>query len=235
MAGVKASSSVLRDVALVLLAVVAVAAAAYVLTRNPQEPVARVAPPVTSASPAPSEEPSRAVDALLVGGPEDGALADALEDQLGWEVSASLVAGSGFIVGSGQSYVTRVPALLSAGEPDVVVLSAGTAEGEGVDLRRYGANVSFVLNAVREALPQARIILVGPVGADGFGGTRGQLTGVAARWGAFLVDPIGRRYVAADPALLEPDGSLGLRGRQAVARQIADELERVLPSNLVAS
>ena len=226
-----ASRSLLRDLALLLLALVTLAAAAYVLTRDPGAPVrADAAAPV---APGPQTTSEPAARALLVGAEGDLALAEALEEELGWQVTPSVVAGSGFIAGGDQSYVARVPELLQRAQADVVVLSTGTAEGEAVDLRRLGANVAFVLNAVREALPQARVVLVGPIATQSYGETRGHLATVAARWGAFLVDPIGRGYPTADPALLEPDGTLGLRGRQEVARLLTTDLARVLPVDLL--
>lgn len=228
----------LRDLALVLLALVTVAAAGYVLTRSPA--ASRLAGP--GVRPAVSPEPTPgAVQALFLGSdallsPDGPGLAQRLGGELGWDVQVSAVAGTGFTTGSqGQRYVDRVPALLRGSQPDVVVIVASAAATEEADGRRLGGNAQFVLGAIRTARPEADVVLVGPISAapDAAVAQRVILTGTAARFGAFLVDPVGGGYLAGRPELLTPTGALTSQGAALVADRLASDLRRVLPATIV--
>lgn len=233
----------LRDVALVLLAVVTVAAAAYVLTGSspaPVQPDPGPAAPSVQRTPAPEPEPED-VRALFLGGDlllgEPG-LAELVGNRLGWDVTVDAVPGSGYVAGDpGQRYSTRLTAALPGQEPDVVVLASSGMPTDADDARLFGGNVQLAVSTIRQALPDARIVLLGPVAADPEAAPvqREVLAAVAARFGAFYVDPTGRGYVAGRPELVNADGSLTAEGAQVVADRLAAELQAVLPATVLPS
>lgn len=239
--------SLLRDLALLLLAVVTVAAATYVLTRRPHAaaPAAdRLA--VASAQPTPSPErtPERdPVTALFLGGdlllsPPQADVARLTAEQLGWEATVAAAPGAGYVTGpAGGTLADRVPEAVADADADVVVLVSTASETGEADPPRFAGNVQFVVNAVGDALPEARVVVIGPIAPDpaALRLHRQVLTDVAGRFGAFFVDPTGRRYVGSEPGLLAPDGTLTPAGAQEVARRLAADLRIVLPSTLVPS
>lgn len=235
--------SLLRDVALVLLAVATVAAAAYLLLRDP----ARTAVPgervtaLAQPSAQPSVPPSAPVQALFVGGDllaGESGLADLIAQELDWDVTVDAVPGTGYVTGEdGQAYGERTLNALQAGAPQVVVLLSSTAEAELADPPIFGGTVQRLIAGVRRAAPDVRIVLVGPVLPDTDDAPRQRevLTQVAARFGAFFLDPTGRGYVEDRPDLLTEDGSLTAEGAEIVARRVAADLRVVLPPTLVPS
>jgi len=233
------SRSTLANVGLVMLVVVVGAGAFTVLTRTPEvASTPDVAEPFPSPTPTPSPSPTRAaVRALFIGADEVAApagLAQATAAELGWQVTANGVPGTGFASGPpGQSYVDRVPRVLESASADVVVIAAGRADA-AADGPRLGGNAQFVAAAVRDALPRARIILVGPVGVtpEAFQAQREVLTAVAARFGAFFVDPVGGRYLFEGP-LVDANGLPNAAGYQEFGRRLAGDLRRVLPRPLL--
>ena len=210
-------SSWLRDGLLVVLAAATVAGAGYVVTRDPSPPTSTVRQSLPSPTPSPS--PTTPPVSALVLGPDASAetVAAGLEADLDWSTTAQVLAGSGYNTGA-QTYADLVPALAAASTADVVVILSSTAASEEADPRRLGGNAQFVVAAVRDALPDSRIVLVGPTGDDpqAFTGQRTILTGVAARFGAVFVDPIGGGYTPDDLAV-----------------RLAADLRKVLPPTLV--
>ena len=231
----------LRDVALVLLAVATVAAAAYALTRSSPAPVSsNVGPAAPSLQRTPEPEPDD-VRALFLGGDvllgEPG-LAELVADRLGWDATVDAAAGTGYVTGEpGRLYRDRLPAALEGQEPDVVVVASSSVPSDADDGRLFGGNVQLVVATIRNALPDARIVLLGPVAADPEANAlqREVLAAVAGRFGAFFVDPTGRGYVADRPELVNADGSLTAEGAQVVADRLAAELQRVLPTTVLPS
>lgn len=218
----------LRDGLLLLLAAATVAGAGYVVTRTPDAPSVSTEQlrPRPSPSPSPSPSPTAAPIRALVLGPDAGAqaVADQLAAELGWRADAAVLEGAGYVTGAqGGQYADLVPAAAAAATADVVLILSSTAATEEADPRRLGGNAQFVVAAVRDALPDSRIVLVGPASADpqAFLVQRDILTGVAARFGAVFIDPTGSGYLGASPA---PD-ALGVR--------LAADLRRVLPPTLV--
>jgi hypothetical protein len=234
--------SLLRDLALLLLAVVTAAAATYVITRQPgaDGPASTDrARPSTAASPvAASPQPAR-LRALFVGGDSlvGSALPAAVGAQLGWDVEVDAVAGSGYVGGpAAQTFPVRLPTALRRARPDVVVIVSSGAPEEETDGRRFGGNVQFVVGAVRTAQPEAEVLLVGPLltGTEAAPLQRQVLTQVAARFGAVFVDPSGRGYLAGRSGLVDAQGAPTPAGVLEVARRLAEELRRVLPVTLLA-
>lgn len=214
----------LRDALLVLLAAATVAGAGYVVTRTPDAPGAEQLSPRPSPSPSPT--PTVAPIRALVLGPDAGTqvLADQLAAELGWRVQAAVLEGAGYVTAArAGTYADLVPAAVAGATADVVLVLSSTAATEEADPRRLGGNAQFVVAAVRDALPDSRIVLVGPASADpeAFLVQRDILTGVAARFGAVFVDPTGSGYLDASPA---PD---------ALAVRLAADLRQVLPPTLV--
>lgn len=233
----------LRDVALLVLALLTVAAALYVVSGAGVEAPVRDA--LDTDASAVSEPPSAAdpatVRALFIGdevvGEANGSgLAALTGEALGWEVSTDSVAGTGFLVGpAGQTYADRAPAALAGSAADVVVIVGSPDPGEEADGRLLGGNAQFVLGAVRDALPGARVVLVGPIGvtAEAASAQGEVLLAVAARFGAVFVDPVSAGYLTERPELLDEQGALTSVGVQEVARRLADDLRRVLPAPLL--
>ena len=220
----------MRDGLLLLLAAATVTGAGYVVTRTPEPPATSIEQlrPRPSPSPSPTVAPVRA----LVLGPDAGAevLADQLATELGWRVDAAVLDGAGYVTaGQGGTYADLVPAAVTASNADVVLILSSTAPTEEADPRRLGGNAQFVVAAVRDALPGSRTVLVGPLSADpeAFLVQRDMLTGVAARFGAVFVDPVGGRYLGDPTASPAPDAAA------AVAARLAADLRRVLPATLV--
>lgn len=226
-------STRLRDVALVLLFVLTVGAAFYVVTRTPG------GIPVAEGTPAPSPSATGQPRALFLGGdallePSPG-LPQLVAQALGWRVQVAAEPGSGFVSGDPAALPARVEAAMFNAQADVVVLVASTAAAEEGDGLVLGGNVQFVVGAVRAALPEAEVVLVGPLtrAPDGAPLQRQVLTQVAARFGAFFVDVSGRGYLAAQPGLVEGESQLTPAGVQEAARGLAVELRRVLPALLL--
>ena len=238
----KIDRPLLRDAALLLLAVLTVAAAGYVLTRSPEtaqgERLAAPAQPLST-----PERTVQRVRALFVGGDllaeasPDG-LAAATASALGWDASVNAAPGTGYLTGpAGQAFPDRVAAAARGSGADVVVLVSSAADAAGTDGLRFGGSVQAAVGAVRTALPDAQVVLVGPIAAapDAAPLQREVLTQVAARFGAVFVDPTGRGYLEGRPDLVRADGTLEPAGVQEVARRLAADLRRVLPSTLVPS
>ena len=220
----------LRDGLLLLLAAATVAGAGYVVTRTPEPPPVAVDQlrPRPTPSPSPTAAPTRA----LVLGPDAGAqtTADQLATDLDWRTDAAVLAGAGYVTaGAEGTYADLVPAAVARATADVVVILSSTAATEEADPRRLGGNAQFVVAAVRDALPDSRIVLVGPASADpqAFLIQRDVLTGVAARFGAVFVDPVGSRYLGGPGSTPAPDPAA------ATAQRLASDLRRVLPPTLV--
>lgn len=220
-----ASRSLLRDLALLLLAVATVAAAAYVVLR-PAGP-SSVQQVQEVPEPAAPERPQ----ALVLTGDtavDAGGIAEAAAAQLGWEMVADEAPGTGYITGPEGS---RFPERLESGalDADVVLIMSNADPAEEADGAVLGGNVQRAVSLIRKALPEAEVVLVGPIapGEETAELQREVLTQVAARFGAFYVDPVGRRYVDDDPALLTPGevGELGAR--------LAADLRVVLPAHLL--
>lgn len=228
----------LRDIALLLLAVVTVVGAAYVVTRSPAPDRVVVPTRPQVAAPTRTATPVERVQAIFLGSEVlQTGLAEATAAALDWDAAVSAVAGTGYVTGDqGQTYADRAEAALNGSEPDVVVVVSSSADAEQVDGRVLGGNAQRLLAAVRVQAPQAEVVLVGPLAAGPDGSTlqRDVLTQVAARFGAVFVDPAGRGYLGRS-GLVGPDGSLTPDGVQAVATRLAADLRRVLPVTLVPS
>ncbi len=142
----------------------------------------------------------------------------------GWRTRNYAVAGTGFVNPgwTGQPIRSRVAAVIRL-RPGVIFVAGGHND------RRFGAAASgraaaTVLHRLREGVPDAVIIVIGPIWQDGnppasVRGLRDRLRRVAAEVGAVFIDPLGdgwfagsrHRFIAAD----------GIHPTQAGHRHIA--------------
>lgn len=124
-----------------------------------------------------------------------------------------------------------MPVALERSDYVVVVVVSSAVAAEELDPRRLGGNAQAVVGAVRTALPEAQIVLVGPL-EDG-PVQRDVLSQTAAQFGAAYVDPAGRRYLPDRSDLVGTDGLPTAAGAVEVARRLAADLRRVLPRTLL--
>jgi lysophospholipase L1-like esterase len=162
--------------------------------------------------------------------------------ELGWRSRNLAVAGTGFVNPgwTGQPVRTRIGVAVSA-RPWVVVLAAGHNDG------RYGARTSgraaaAVIERLRRELPDALLVVVGPIWHTGSPpasilGLRDRVRREAASVGAVFVDPIrdrwfagaAHRYIGADG--LHPTDA----GHRHMARLFLAALRRATSEPLVST
>lgn len=233
-----ASRPLLRDAGLVLLALLVTGATAYVLLRQPgPRRIAPPPPPQAAATPTVGATPEPVVTALFMGTGSSVEAADEIGAALSWRMRSVTVPG-GFVAGEGRAtYAAQVPAAVRSAAEDVVLLAASPADGDPQDGAAFGGAVQSVVFAVRQAVPDARIVLLAPVSpdADAFPRQREVLRAVAARYGAFFVDPVGAGYLVGRPELLGADDDPTPAGDAELARRLAADLARVLPPKQVLS
>ena len=122
----------------------------------------------------------------------------------------------------------RIAWALRQSRPDVFVLALGANDGlRGVDPASTQENLGAILEAVREAAPDARLVVAGMealpnMGADYTGRFRAVFPAVAEAHGAALV-PFLLDGVAGVPALNQPDGvHPTAEGQRVVAETVAE-------------
>lgn len=145
--------------------------------------------------------------------------------------------GTGFVTGPADQQLQDRAAGASAAAPyEVVVVAASTADGTPPDGQVYGGNVAAAVAAVRTALPEAEIVLLGPAGTEpgGLELQRDLLSAVAARFGAYFVDPVGRQWLVGKPALVAGDVPNDA-GYAEMARRLAADLAVTFPATLLPS
>jgi lysophospholipase L1-like esterase len=113
----------------------------------------------------------------------------------GWRVVNRAVAGTGFVNPgwTGQPVRTRLASVVQA-RPGIVFVAAGHNDNR-FGRRATGEAADAVLRRLRRALPDAVIVVIGPIWANGsppasIRGIRAELRASAASIGARFVDPI---------------------------------------------
>ena len=113
----------------------------------------------------------------------------------GWRIVNRAVAGTGFVNPgwTGQPVRTRVGAVVRA-NPGIVFVAAGHNDNR-FGRRATGEAADAVLRSLRRALPDAVIVVIGPIWANGsppasIRGIRSELRAGAAAIDAIFVDPI---------------------------------------------
>lgn len=228
----------LSDLALMLLGVVIAAGVLVLLTRDPQPQQAVQA---AAASPlVPSSAGAPAVRVLLLGGAASGRQGEALETALtaatGWSTVRAGNARDGFVVaGPGGTLADVVASALRVNDPDLLVLAADADPAEMANTLFYGARVAYTVDLVRRQRPGTRVVLLAPISAvpGDAAVQRGVLEQVAARFGAFYVDPVGLGWMTGRPGLLTAGGDPTPAGAVVVADRLAASLRQVLPTALI--
>ena len=153
----------------------------------------------------------------------------------GWTVTNLAVAGTGYQnpgwtnqpVGSLVSRTVRL-------HPDVVILATGHNDSRW-SVASTSREADRVIARLRAGLPEAVLVIVGPIWQNGSPPTRSlalrdHLRRKAAAIGAPFVDPLGERWFAgADHRFIGPDG---IHPTSAGHRHIADELLADLAATL---
>jgi lysophospholipase L1-like esterase len=130
----------------------------------------------------------------------------------GWRIVNRAVAGTGFVNPgwTRQPVATRVASVIRA-RPDVVFLASGHND------RRYATGAvaraaDAVIDRLRPALPNATIVVIGPIWQDGAPAAsivrlRDHLRRKAAATGALFIDPLaGRWFAGASHRFIKADG-----------------------------
>jgi lysophospholipase L1-like esterase len=152
---------------------------------------------------------------------------------LGWRVLNFAVPGTGFLNPgwTGQPIGSLVGRVV-ARRPDVVVIAAGHNDSRW-SASSTGAAADRVIDRLHRALPDARLVVIGPIWADGSPplrclALRDHLRQTAGAVGAVFIDPIGERWFAGSRhALIRADGiHPGNAGHRWIAARVLATLER---------
>ena len=149
-----------------------------------------------------------------------------------WRVVNRAVAGTGFVNPgwTGQPVRTRIATVVRA-RPGIVFVAAGHNDN------RFGRHVTgkaadAVLRRLRRALPDAVIVVIGPIWANGsppasIRGIRAELRASAAEIDAIFVDPIRDGWFAGAAGRLILDDGIhpSNAGHRRIARLVLAELE----------
>ncbi len=150
---------------------------------------------------------------------------------LGWRPRNLAVAGTGYVNPgwTGQPIGTRVAAVVAA-RPRVVVLAAGHNDAR-FGTKASAAAADAVIDRLRRALPNAYLIVVAPIWAngsppDGILGLRDRLRRKAASVHALFIDPLrGRWFTGATHRYIGPDGIHPIdAGHRYIARMVLASL-----------
>jgi acyl-CoA thioesterase I len=130
---------------------------------------------------------------------------------MGWKKVNLAVPGTGFVNPgwTNQPVGSRVSAAIAA-HPGVVILAAGHNDSHW-STAAINAAADAVINRLRSALPNARLIIVGPIWSNGYAPQRAlllrdHLRAKAAAVDAIFIDPIGGGWFAGSySSLIGPD------------------------------
>ena len=212
------------NLGLLVLAVVALALSFLALTRTSATPpaAAPVAPP---ASPSPSPMPRQVAvvgDEAVVASGEGPSFVDLLAQERGWVLQTFGAASSGFVApGEQGAYDAQLDPVVAA-DPDVVVL-----QGSPNDVGQEGLTeaATGLIERVRAALPQTRIVLMSAVAAPSqeLQDVNDLLRQVALINRVHFVD--AAEAFAGAPPPVGPDGELSAGAHAALAAALVDDFE----------
>lgn len=144
----------------------------------------------------------------------------------GWRVTNRAVYGSGYVAGA--TLAAQLPPVVDA-KPQLVVVTAGRADSDA-DPDAVRAAAAGLYRDLRTRLPQAKIVVIGPIWVGGDAPRRMTEVRDAIRDSATaatlpFVDPIADRWFnGTDADGVTPDGDLNDRGH----RRLADLVEGAL-------
>ncbi|RZT89008.1 GDSL-like lipase/acylhydrolase family protein [Pseudonocardia sediminis] len=146
-----------------------------------------------------------------------------LGKQDGWRVTNESVYGSGYV--AGQALQTRLQKIVAAG-PQVVVVTAGRADDVS-DPAAVGAAATKLYQDLRTRLPQAKIVVIGPMWLGGDAPARmlpvrDAIQAAATKAQLPVVDPLVNRWFnGSDQDGIAPDGEiLNDKGHQRLAQLV---------------
>lgn len=243
-------SNIVVDVALALLAVLAVASCAYALygvggraESNGREVVAL------------PTESRQAVTSLWFGDSiiegccrtirNSPSIAEVATSRLGWaEPQIVGAGGTGYTTGRTMNgvrvgpYTERIEDAVDGAYYDVVVVAGGNNDaGPAFDPVAFRTAVRNVLGQARRSLPEAHLVVLGPYSPDGTGfvAQRAIQSEEAARIGATFIDQVARGWMRDRPELLHSDGfHPNDAGQSALGVQAAAALRELLPPDPTA-
>lgn len=204
-------------------------------------PLAAVTPTQTASS-APAEKPVAAFlgDSFspAMGQPiTEYNYAARLSAQMGWEPLAFGQGGTGY-VNPGQAdegdsiFADRVDAIVAA-SPAVVIVQGSTNDRDYDSTRDAAAEV---FTRLRDGLPDAKIIAVGPLltptlGADAVTPARDAVRDAASETGVPFIDPLDGKWLDQDRSLFVDDGiHPSGTGQAEIAAQLAKAVQPLLAS-----
>ena len=160
-------------------------------------------------------------------------------EMMGWRVGVEGEADTGYATASqaadsdplAQPFWARVGEVVAA-DPDVVVVQGGRADAAEGAVAQSRAEVRRTLEALREGLPTADLVVVGPMSPDGrttpeLERMRDIVRATASEVGATFVDPLAEQWLTPERAeeYLDPaTGALDDAGHQYVAEQLVEAL-----------
>ncbi|MET0191412.1 MAG: SGNH/GDSL hydrolase family protein [Pseudonocardia sediminis] len=146
-----------------------------------------------------------------------------LAKQDGWRVTNESVYGSGYV--AGQALQTRLQKVVAAG-PQVVVVTAGRADDIS-DPAAVGAAATKLYQDLKTRLPQAKIVVIGPMWLGGDAPARmlpvrDAIQDAATKAQLPVVDPLVNRWFnGSDQDGIAPDGEiLNDKGHQRLAQLV---------------
>ena len=158
----------------------------------------------------------------------------------GWRVGVEGEADTGYATASGaadtdplaQPFWARVGEVVAA-DPDVVVVQGGRADAAEGPVAQARAEVRRTLETLREGLPTADLVVVGPMSPDGrttpeLEQMRDVVRAAARDVGATFVDPLAEQWLTPDLAEEYADpatGSLDDDGHLYVAKRLVEALD----------
>jgi acyl-CoA thioesterase-1 len=187
--------------------------------------------PVATAPPSAASAPATA--AVILGdsytAAESGGYAGRLAGLMGWDATIMGQGGTGY-VNPGQAeegdsaYPDRIPDVIAAA-PEFVLVQGSTNDGDGSGLAEAADSV---FSQLREGLPEATIVAVGPVAApsiprDKLDVARTTLAEVAAAYSVQFIDPVEEGWLS-DPALYSDGVHPSFEGHSQLAELIAEAL-----------
>ncbi|MDP9435289.1 MAG: SGNH/GDSL hydrolase family protein [Actinomycetota bacterium] len=239
-----------RELWLVVLVALAVAATAYAVSR----PQPRVQASGTSAVSVPTEAPRPVTslwfgDSIVEGCCRSAAssprMAEVAARRLGWAQPVVVGAGgTGYLTSRTRDgirvgpYPERIKAAVDGAYYDVVVVAGGNNDAtRAFDPGKFEAAVRTVLQQVRSSLPEAHIVLLGPYSPTGQGYVEQRRIerAEAQRVGAAFIDQVAQGWMRGRPNLLHTDEfHPNDAGQTHLGVQVAAALREVLPPDVAA-
>lgn len=163
-----------------------------------------------------------------------GGYADRLARLMKWDATVLGQGGTGYTnpgqAAEGDSaYPDRIPEVIEL-QPEIVVVQGSTNDGDGYGLQEAADSV---FSQLKEGLPDARIIAVGPVAAPSIPEekidiARTTLADVTSKYSVPFIDPAAEGWLS-DPELFTDGVHPSPGGHQEMAANIAEAIPATAP------